>query len=130
VRSIDGGRERPVSRDYEGYLPNGQLVRQGFDVRTLVVAVKANCHGCASLLGASREDFGAVSVLVIAASAIDEPQWRQSSLDRLISPSLFEALDIRFPPLWVLVDGERGLVLCEGVPFGPRQIAEEIADLL
>jgi len=47
----------------------------------------------------------------------------------VVSPALLTALDVRWPPFWVLVDPERGRVVREGVPFGPAQIAEAIADL-
>jgi len=130
VRSFDDRGERPVARAYEGRLRSGALTQRTFATRTLVLAVKGNCDGCAALLRTPLEAFGGVPVLVIAATELDEPAWRDSSLDVLVSPSLFAALDIRWPPFWALVDGERGCVLREGVPFGAEQIVADVADLL
>ncbi len=130
MRSFDASRDRSAPTTYEGITLSGVPVTGTFARRHLIVAAKPDCDGCRALLESEPSAFGPVPVLVVGAEATDEPWWHESALPVIISPSLMAAMDIRWPPFWVLVDGESGRVLNEGVPFGPEHIAKEIADLL
>jgi len=47
-----------------------------------------------------------------------------------VSPDAFRLLDVQSAPLYVLIDPIAGRVVTEGVPFGPSQVANEIASYL
>jgi hypothetical protein len=96
----------------------------------LVVAVKENCLGCRSVLESSSGAFGGVAVLIVADHASCEPWWTASLHSVVVSPSLLEDLDVRWPPFYVLVDPTTERVVTEGVVFGPEQVLQEIAPYL
>lgn len=126
--SFDAPRERPAPRSYMTLDRDGQIITKTFSRRTLIIAVKGDCDGCRTLLVAGPDAYGPVDVYYVAAENSDDPAWQDQPI--ILAPDLMKALDIKWPPFWVLIDGEAGLVLCEGVPFGPASIAGSIADLL
>lgn len=130
MRSFDTTRERPAPAFYDGLTLLGEPVRGTFSRRTLVIAAKADCLGCQAALESPVGAFGATDVLIVGRVSTDEPWWHRSAHPVIVSPSLLEALDVRWPPFYVLIDGERGVVLREGVVFGPDQVAAEVAPLL
>ena len=96
---------------------------------TLVVAIKPNCDGCREFLKADLSELH-VPLLIISAEEDVSGEWRDARLPVFISPDGFRLLDVRSPPLYVLVDPLARLVLTEGVLFGPAQVASEIAAYL
>jgi hypothetical protein len=101
-----------------------------FEARTLIIAAKEDCDGCRQLIEAPASAFGPVEVLVVVERASEEPSWRSSAHRVVVSPSLLTALDVRWPPFWVLIDPASGTVLREGVPFGVAHLREAITELL
>ncbi len=130
MRSFDATRERRAPRTYRGVTLHGEQVRGEFDSPTLVVAVKANCGGCQSVFASPVDAFGDVATMIVAARPSNEPFWRTSSHRVLVSESLLEELEIRWPPCYVLIDPSQEKVLCEGAVFAPEQVREEIAPYL
>ncbi len=126
MRSIDASRNRPAPRGYRGVTLDGQAVEEEFMTRTLVVAIKEDCLGCLSVVRAPADVFGDVATLLVAASASAESSWRDSAHRVVVSGQLLAALDVRWPPFYVLIDPEHGRVVCEGVVFSPEQVREEI----
>ena len=122
-------RERPAPRSWSGHWLSGPADTQEFTRLTLIIAVKPSCDGCVALLKAPPSLYGDIDLLFVTAESADEPAWSPHRDRIVVSPALLTALDVRWPPFWVLVDPERGRVVREGVPFGPAQIAEVIADL-
>jgi hypothetical protein len=101
-------------------------VRGEFVGLTLVVAIKEDCWGCRSVLESARDVFGDVATLLVASRPSNEVGWRSTPHPLVVSPELLEQLDVRSPPFYVLIDPQRGIVLSEGVVFGPEQVREEI----
>ena len=130
MHSIDAPRERYAPRRYRGESLAGELVESELGSLTLIVAVKSDCHGCRSVLESARDAFGAVSTLVVARETSLEPWWATSRHPLVISPSLLDELEVRWPPFYVLVDPHDEKVVTEGVVFAPEQVREEIAAYL
>jgi hypothetical protein len=127
MHSFDVPRERPAPRAFAGVTPEGQSVSGVFSRLTLVVAVKENCEGCRQVLESGIGDFGEVATLMVSRTAGSESWWTTSVHPIVISPELMEALEIRWPPAYVLIDPETQKVVTEGVVFGPEQVRREIA---
>jgi hypothetical protein len=130
LRSFDATRSRPAPTGYEGFDLDGAPVAGRFTERTLVVAAKPDCLGCHSAVASARDAFGAIKVVIVASEHPHEDFWRDSEHEVVISPSLLTALDVRWPPFYVVIDPASESVVREGVVFGPSQVAAEIADLL
>ena len=96
---------------------------------TLVVAIKSHCDGCREFIGADLDELQ-VPVLVISAEDDESSEWRDARQRVLVSPDAFRLLDVQSAPLYVLIDPIAGRVVTEGVPFGPSQVANEIASYL
>lgn len=86
--------------------------------------------GCRSVIESSQDAFGDVAVLIVARTAPSEPEWSTSVHRVVVSESLLEQLDVRWPPFYVLVDPVVGRVVTEGVVFGPEQVHDDIARFL
>ena len=112
----------------EGRSLNGDVVVHEIRELTLIVAVKLACDGCRDFVLSDLTKFFDLPVVIV--SATDDPlgEWAGSS-SVLVAPGVLQALEIRWPPLYALVD-ERGDVVTEGVVFGPSQVAAEIAPYL
>jgi hypothetical protein len=130
VRSVDAARDRRAPRRYVGRSLSGESVEGEFVGLTLIVAVKEDCLGCRSVLESPSDAFGDAAVLIVAGHASCEPWWAASLHLVVISPSLLEDLDVRWPPFYVLVDPTTERVVTEGVVFGPEQVLQEIAPYL
>lgn len=126
-RSFDPARMRPVPRAVSGRGLSGDLVEVALASPTLIVAVKTGCDGCRPFVLEELEELADVAVLVV--SATDDPagEWRAARRAVVVAPDLLEALDVRWPPFFVLVDPVASRVLVEGVVFAPAQVAAEIA---
>jgi hypothetical protein len=130
VRNFDAPRERPAPTAYEAQTLDGRTVSIPIVGTSLIVAVKGDCDGCHTLLSAPEGSFGDVAVHFVATVASDEAAWRTSVPPVVVAPSLLEALDVRWPPFWVLIDAESQRVLTEGVPFGVEHVASALAPYL
>lgn len=130
ARSIDPARERPAPRRFVGLRLNGELVQGEFDRLTLILAIKEDCLGCQTVLEASPDAFGDVATMVVAARAAHEPSWETTSHRLLVSELLLQQLDVRHPPVYVVIDPVRERVVGEGVILSVDQVREEIAPLL
>jgi hypothetical protein len=66
---------------------------------------------------------------VVIVSATDDPdgEWAGSLQPVLVAPDVLAALDIRWPPFYVLIDPESRRVVTEGVVFDSAQVALETA---
>lgn len=129
ARSFDRARERAVPNSLSGHWSNGAEETIALSEVTLVVAIKSNCDGCRAFLDADLNELR-VPVLIMSEEEDDTGEWRDARRPVFISPDGFRLLDVRWPPLYVLVDPVAGRVLTEGVLFGPEQVASEIAAYL
>ena len=127
MRTIDAPRERPAPRQYRATSLTGETIVGDFRGRTLVIAVKGDCDGCRLLLEAPPGAFGEVTVLFAAQEFTEESEWRESSPPVVVAPELLRELDVRWPPFWVLIDADQGLVVAEGVPFGVEHVVRTLA---
>ncbi len=97
---------------------------------TLLVAIKAQCDGCRDFLFSDLHEFDGLDVLIV--SAVDDVahEWVDAPRPVLVAPDVLSALDVKWPPFYVLIDAVAGLVRSEGVVFGSAQVAAEIAPYL
>ncbi len=127
MRSFDTTRDRPAPRRWRGVTLAGEVLEGEFVRPTLIVAVKADCLGCRSVLESPADALGDVDVLLVAREASGESWWAGSAHRVVVSPTLLDDLDVRWPPFYVLVDPRSQRVLTEGVVFAPEQVRGEIA---
>ncbi|MFI5034790.1 MAG: hypothetical protein ACHQFZ_01115 [Acidimicrobiales bacterium] len=125
--SFDHPRERPAPSRATGRTLGGAPVELAFDRLTLVVAVKASCDGCRDFVHGPLEELAGVRVVVVSANDDGAPEWARAVREVLVAPELLAALDVRWPPFYVLVDPAGPRVVTEGVVFSPAQVAAEIA---
>jgi hypothetical protein len=97
---------------------------------TLLVVIKANCDGCHDFLFSDLGEFAEIDVVFMSATDDTDNEWIDAPRPVLIAPDALLALDVKWPPFYVLVDPIAGLVRTEGVLFGPSQVAAEIASFL
>ncbi len=126
-RSFDRPRERPAPLRTSGHDVSGAAVEIVFDRWTLVVAVKASCDGCRDFIEGSLDRLDNLTVLVVGADSQGADEWVRAARPVVFSPELIAALDIRWPPFYVLVSPHGPKVVTEGVVFSAAQVAEEIA---
>ena len=128
MRSFDASRERSAPSTLVGTTNDGG--GWSLDVRrmTLVVAVKPHCDGCRSFLESDLAEFANVEVVFVAAATDEE--YRVSSHDVVVAPSLMVELEIRAAPFYVLIDPSVSRVVAEGTLFNTIQVASEIASFV
>jgi hypothetical protein len=127
TRSFDHPRERPAPATAWGRALDGTLVRLAFDRPTLVVAVKPSCDSCRDFVFGGIEELDGVAVVVVSASADGASQWAGAARRVVVAPRLLEALGVRWPPFYVLIDPVGPKVIAEGAVFSAAQVAGEIA---
>lgn len=88
----------------------------------LVVAVKAHCDGCASMLHGDLSALAGRRVWLLASTVLDEPPGRPY----LVSPQGLAALELYSAPQYVLLGGDPLHVVGEGFVFSPDQVAAEL----
>ena len=130
ARSFNQPRPRAAPTSFSGTTLSGESVQRDFERLTLVVAIKPSCTGCRDFVFSPLEELRHVAIVVISASAEVKGEWRGAARPIIVAPSLFTALDIRWPPCYVLVDPGVGRVVTEGAVLGPSQVALEIAPFL
>lgn len=129
ARSFDKARNRSAPDSLHGHWLNGAESSIELSGVTLVVAIKSHCDGCREFLGSDLEPLQ-VPVVVISADDDVSDEWSDAINPVFVSPHTFDLLDVRWPPLYVLIDPQSHRVLTEGVVFGLAQVASEIAPYL
>jgi hypothetical protein len=97
---------------------------------TLIIVIKTNCDGCHDFLYSDLNEFADVDVLFVSATVDSNGEWTDAPRKVLVAPDALLALDVKWPPVYLLVDPVAGVVRSEGVLFGPSQVAAEIASFL
>jgi hypothetical protein len=105
---------------------DGRRVLVETDQPTLVVAVKADCDGCASFHSGSLDPLAEYRVVLVAHAVRGVAELESAPEEVFEAPELLEALEMRWPPVYALVAGRPARVLVEGVAFSPEQVAHEI----
>lgn len=126
IRSFDGPRDRFVPTSLSGHWSTGESVNLALSSPTLIVAVKQDCEGCRGFVLSDLDEFVGLRVIVVSATEDVAGQWRGAPQPVLIAPEFLRALEIRWPPFYVLIDPDARRVLVEGVVFGPSQVAQEV----
>jgi hypothetical protein len=130
VRSFDSPRGRPAPTSISGHTLSGESVTHEMSGLTLVVAVKTSCDGCRDFVHSDLEELSDVTVLIVSATNDLTGEWDGAVQQVIVAPEALTALDVRWPPFYVLVSPDEQRVLVEGVVFGPAQVAAEIAAYL
>jgi hypothetical protein len=129
-RSFDRPRERPAPTTLTGHWSNGTDAVVVLNGLTLIVVIKTNCDGCHDFLFADLAAFADIDVLIVCASDEMNEEWKDAPRPVFVAPEALRALDVQWPPFYLLVDPVAGVVRTEGVLFGPSQVAAEIASFL
>lgn len=111
-----------------GHWSNGGDTVVALKRLTLLIVIKEHCDGCHDFLFSDLEAFADLDVLFVAAK--ESGEWIDAPRPVLIAPEALLALDVKWPPFYLLVDPIAGVVCTEGVLFGPSQVAAEIASFL
>jgi hypothetical protein len=130
AHSFDRPRERSAPSGFTGHALGGDVVTHFFTGPTLIVAIKPSCDGCHDFVFSALEELRHVTTVVVSRDDSESAEWANAVQTVFIAPELMDALDIKWPPFYVLLDPQRQLVLTEGVVFGPAQVAAEIASYL
>lgn len=129
ARSFDRSRERLAPASLRGHWLDADASTLDLTEVTLVVAIKPHCDGCREFLNSDFDELR-VPVIVIAAEDDETGDWRDARHPVFISKKALEELDVRSPPLYVLIDPIARRVVTEGVLFGAAQVAAEIAPFI
>ena len=130
ARSFDRPRERAAPHALNGHwLSDGAETTVTLTELTLLVAIKSHCDGCQEFINADVSDLG-VPVLVVSADDGISSEWHETPQPVFVSPEAFRLLDVRWPPVYVLIDPVARRVRSEGVLFGVQQVATEIGPYL
>lgn len=129
ARSFDRPRARAAPHSLSGHWSGGAPEVVELSRVTLVVAIKARCDACKEFINSDLDDL-AVPTLVISAEDDVLSEWGDARQPVFVSPDAFHLLDVRWPPLYVLIDPIARQVLSEGVLFSLGQVAAEIAPYL
>ena len=129
ARSFDRTRERAAPDSLTGHWSKGGEETILLSEVTLVVAIKSKCDGCRAFLDADLDELR-VPVIIVSAEENETGEWNDVRHRVFISPDAFRLLDVRSPPLYLLVDPVARRVLAEGVLFGLTQVTAEIATYL
>jgi hypothetical protein len=108
----------------------GDTVTKTLDGLTLIVAIKQSCDGCRDFVNSTLDELNDVAVLILSDTDDTRGEWDNAVQPILVAPEALAALDIRWPPFYVLVDPAQRRVVTEGVVFGPTQVASEIEPYL
>ncbi len=130
VRSFDAPRARRAPTSVSGRTLGGESVTHELHGPTLVVAVKSSCDGCRDFVHSDLEELGDVTVLIVSPTDDLLGEWEGAAQPVTVAPDALDALGVRWPPFYVLIDPEEQRVVVEGVVFGPAQVAAEIAPYL
>ena len=130
AHSFDRPRERRAPTSFHGTTLAGEDVHIVLGALTLLVAIKPSCDGCRDFVQSDLHELAGVRVVVISESAGTAHEWADARQPVIVAPAIVTALDIRWPPFYVLIDPIARRVVCEGVVFAPSQVAREVARFL
>lgn len=130
AHSFDEPRIRAVPSAFSGETLDGRTVTRTLDERTLIVAIKSSCDGCHAFVHSALDELKNVPVVIVSATKDLNHEWAHAPQAVIVAPDFLAALDIRWPPTYVLIDPRRHEVVSEGVLFSPAQVAAEIARFL
>lgn len=122
VRSFDRSSPRPAPASIEGITPDGRSVSLTITDPTLVLAVKEDCDGCRDVVERGVAVPGVTVVLVAERAGALVGAVGLA----LVAPGAMDALGLRWPPTYVLVDPEGPRVVAEGSVFSSEQVAAEV----
>jgi hypothetical protein len=128
-RSFDAPRPRDVPRTVRATTLAGEAREVELAGPTLLVVVKPGCDGCRPFVLDELVELEGVPLVVLSPVAAPPDEWARARREILVAPEALAALEVRFPPVYLLVDPARG-VLAEGTLFDPAQVAAEIAQAL
>jgi hypothetical protein len=126
VHSFDRPRDREAPTVLEGHWLNGESVRIELTEPTLIVAIKPQCDGCRDFVESDLAELDGVNVVIVSAHDDADEEWVNARQPVLVAPLVLELLDVRWPPVYVMIDPTTRRVLTEGVLFAPAQVASEI----
>ena len=126
MSTFDAPRPRPAPDSVSGTTLQGETQTKTLDGLTLIVAIKQSCDGCRDFVNSSLDELDDVTVMILSDTGDSAEEWGDAVQPILVAPAALAALDIRWPPFYVLVDPARRLIVSEGVVFGPAQVAAEI----
>jgi len=129
-RSFDQPRGRVVPASFTGVDRSGRPAVVDLGSPCLVLVVKPNCDGCRDALASDLQPLDGVAIVAVSPTAGAPGEWDSARVEVVVAPEFLEALDVRFPPVYLLVDAARGRVLTEGVLFDAVQVASEVAPYL
>jgi len=101
-----------------------------FDIPTVVVAVKSDCDGCRHFYAGEHSALANFRVILVARDAPGANEYAGACHNVYEASELLEALDVRWPPFYVVVAPSPSRVVHEGIAFTPEQVADEIASAL
>ena len=130
ARSFDPPRARPVPAIWELRDSHGRERTLPIERTTLLIAVKANCDGCRSFYIENHAWANDLEVVVAATSIDGVDEFLGGAREVVAAASLLAALDVKWPPFYVLVGADPPHVITEGVAYAPDQVSEEIAPFL
>ena len=125
MRSIDPLRRRPAPLTLRGHTYDGVECERRLTKLSLLLVVKAGCQACDALLTIGPGAFDGFDVHYLAAS--DAVEFETFGRDVVRSSSALDALEVRWPPVYVVVDPALGEVVAEGAVFDADQVRTEIA---
>jgi hypothetical protein len=126
AHSFDPPRDRPAPREIRGLSLGGEEMRRSLSGPTLIVAIKPDCDGCRDFIHSDLHELTNVEVVVVSATRGGD-EWESARQRVLVAPDFMNELDVLSPPSYALIDPKASRVICEGVLFGPAQVASEIA---
>lgn len=113
--------------DLEGRALGDGTFLSPIDRWTLLVAIKPSCDGCRDFVHSSLEELSDVDVVIVSGAEALDGEWSGAIQNVAVAPDLLAALDLRWPPTYILIDPDRASIVAEGVVFTALQVAEEIA---
>lgn len=130
VHSFDEPRPRRAPTSFRAYDAEGHALTRRLERMTLVVALKSSCDGCREFVASDLEGLEELDLVFIVATIEESREWRGARRPVVTSSELWDALEVRSAPFYVLVDPARERVVSEGVVFASSQVAAEIARFL
>ena len=130
MSSFDPPRQRPAPDVISGLTLRGEKEARKLEGLTLIVAIKQTCDGCRDFVFSDLVELSDTPVVIVSATGDLNAEWVDALQPILVAPDVLKALEIRWPPFYVLVDPQERRVVTEGVVFAPSQVASEIAPYL
>ncbi len=130
MRSIDPPRPRPVPERWTLEDARGETSEWVLREETLIVALKQDCDGCRNFSDGALDELAQWPVVLVTKEPDALRSFEGDCHEVFAASELLEALEVRWPPFYLLVAPGPGRVLTEGVAFDPAQVASEIRSSL